>query len=212
MTIVHPCIVAGTVPYAWPWDGRLDGRRVALLIVGADASWIGRACVTDPLLATLDRLASATRRAGGLVVHVHHDTAGARPVSSGDPIDGPIVHPDDQVVVAAGVDGFYGSALDRLLRGRGRDQLVVTGFGLEAPVHSTLRSANDQGYECLLVDDACAPLDPACRDAALAIVTMSGGIFGAIGSTRPLLDALESARRTTNETANETDPNQEVRP
>ena len=48
-------------------------------------------------------------------------------------------------------------------------------------MHSTLRSANDQGYECLLLTDACAPLDPDTTSAALSMVTMSGGIFGALG-------------------------------
>ena len=53
--------------------------------------------------------------------------------------------------------------LDAVLRGRRRTHLLVAGLGLEAAVHSTLRTANDRGYECLLVTDACAPLDPRPR-------------------------------------------------
>ena len=94
------------------------------------------------------------------------------------------------MVTATGIDGFFGSPLDHRLRAAGRDHLAIGGFGLEATVHSTLRSANDAGYECLLLTDASAPLDPALAGAAASIVTMSGGIFGALGSTTDLLAAL----------------------
>ncbi len=65
----------------------------------------------------------------------------------------------DTVVDAFGVDGFSGSPLAECLAGLEVDHLLVCGLGLEGPVHSTLRSANDRGLECLLVIDACAPLD-----------------------------------------------------
>ena len=61
---------------------------------------------------------------------------------------------------------------------------------MEAGVHSTLRSANDRGYECLLITDACSLLDPDLGEASAKTVTMSGGIFGAIGYTKDVLDAL----------------------
>ncbi len=56
-----------------------------------------------------------------------------------------------------------------------------------------MRSANDRGYECLLVVDACAPLDPDLVAPATSMVEMSGGIFGAIGTTDPVLAALGQA-------------------
>jgi len=181
--------VEHTAPYAWPWTGALDPSRLALVVAGADPWWIKRSHETAVVVGTVDEVAAGVRRAGGVVVHLHHalsDGAATRPT---DP-DAPAIDRADVVVRAAGIDGFFGSALDTILRARGLDTLLLAGFGLEAPVHSTLRSANDQGYECLLLTDACAPLDPACRDAAVSIVTMSGGIFGAIGTSTALLDAL----------------------
>lgn len=91
---------------------------------------------------------------------------------------------------ADGLDALHGGPLDGLLRREARTHLIVAGLGLEGPVHSTLRSANDRGYECLLVTDACAPLTTDLAEAAARTVTMSGGIFGAIGLTHAVLDAL----------------------
>ena len=98
-----------------------------------------------------------------------------------------------QVVRAVGVDGFFGGPLDSVLRSGGRDLLLCVGLGLEAAVHSTMRSANDIGYECLLIVDACAPLVPELVPAAISMVEMSGGIFGAVGTTTPVLAALAAA-------------------
>jgi nicotinamidase-related amidase len=192
--------VAGTVPYRWPWDGDLDPRRLALVIAGADVAWFRRSEGAPAVTDGIERTADVVRRAGGRVVHVAHD-----PVTPGHPVPAradapgaaaapavlPHVEPDvDLTVVAAGIDGFFGSTLDQVLRREGRDHLLVAGFGLEGPVHSTLRSANDAGYECLLLTDLGASLDPACRDAAVSTVTMSGGIFGAVGTSPALCAAL----------------------
>lgn len=104
--------------------------------------------------------------------------------------------PGDLVVDAAGIDGFHGSALDDELRGRGIDTLVLAGFGAEAAVDSTLRAANDRGYECLVLTDAVAPFDSELEAHVLDSVTMSGGIFGAIATTDALLAALPALEAT----------------
>jgi Isochorismatase family len=70
---------------------------------------------------------------------------------------------------------------------------LMAGFGAEVTVDCTLRTANDQGYECLVLVDAYAPFDRSTGDHALSSVTMSGGIFGALGTTTALLDELAVA-------------------
>ena len=67
---------------------------------------------------------------------------------------------------------------------------MLCGQWLETGVHSTIRSANDRGYECLLALDACIPYDPDLAPAARSQIEMSGGIFGAVGDTAAVLAAL----------------------
>jgi nicotinamidase-related amidase len=96
----------------------------------------------------------------------------------------------DIVVDAAGLDGCYGGPLEPTLRGLGVDRVLLAGLGLAGPVHSTMRSLNDQGYECLLIADACSHEGPSTQDGAISSVLMSGGIFGAVGETAAVLAAL----------------------
>jgi len=119
------------------------------------------------------------------------------PPRPGRPPPGPLdpeadIAADDHLD-AAGVDGFYGSPLDDRLRRLGRDQLLLCGAWLETGVHSTMRSANDRGYECLLVLDACDAYDATLVAASRSQIEMSGGIFGAVGLQADVHAALASA-------------------
>jgi nicotinamidase-related amidase len=164
--------IAGTEPYQWPYDGALD--RVALVLAGWDESWRDRCLDPKPAMARCEELS----------VVAHHVIAIAH---RGSPaLAAPIV------VTASGIDGFHGGPLDDVLRSLGCTNLLVAGLGLEGPIHSTLRSANDRGYECLLVTDACAALTDDCAASAVHSVTMSGGIFGAVGTSAPVVTALTS--------------------
>ncbi len=193
-----------TLPYPWPYDGDLDPARMALVVAGAQGWWAGRSVGGPATVETVAGLADRLRSIGVVVVVIRH----ARPTSvvaerSHLPGRGTSawevvvdVAPGDLVVDATGLDGFCGSTLDLELRAAGRDHLVICGLGLEGPVHSTLRRANDIGYECLTLTDLSAPLESATRGPALSSITMSGGIFGAIGSAASLEAALR-ARTTT---------------
>ncbi len=185
-------LVGDAEPYPWPWDGSLHPRRMALVVAGADPRWAAGCENAAAVLRVIGDVAAATRSAGGLVVHLTHDARRARAASSDAPSEASRLAPSplDLVVRAAGIDGFFGSDLDATLRRGGRDQLVLSGFGLETTVHSTLRSANDRGIECLTLTDACAPVDRACGDRALHTITMSGGIFGGIASSAALVATL----------------------
>jgi nicotinamidase-related amidase len=107
----------------------------------------------------------------------------------------------DHDLVAGGLDAFYASDLDVVLRRRGVRRLLLAGVGLETAVHSTMRDANDRGYECLLVVDACAPIDPALVPASVSMVETSGGIFGAVGRVADVVAALAPAHSPTTEGA-----------
>jgi len=173
--------IAHTTPYAWPWDGAFAPTRTALLVVtvpGAPAP-----------VASVDALAGLLRPVGGVVVQV--TTAPPRAAPAAAPVEWA---PADHRVESAGVDGFFGSPLDGLLRSLRRDQLLLAGAWLETSVHSTMRSANDRGYECLLLQDACTAYDPGLAAAARSQIEMSGGIFGAVGEIDHVLSALDHER------------------
>ena len=196
--------VGSTVPYAWPYDGDLDPARLGLIVAGAQEAWASRSSRSESVTAALTTVRSAVRAVGALVVLVRHVrvTGEARderrslpplPESAGWNLALP-VQTGDVVIDAAGIDGFYGSPMDALLRSRGITHLVLGGFGHEAAVDSTLRSANDRGYECLVLSDCVAPFNQALGGRALSSVTMSGGIFGAVGETAHVLTALAALR------------------
>jgi biuret amidohydrolase len=177
--------IAGSEPYPWPWDGCLDPARVAVVIVGWDAVWAAHCHLDGETTQRIVALAAVAP----FVVAVSH--VPPRGLAAGDP-SAPLDLPSGaRAVTAGGVDGFHEGPLEGLLRAAGRDQLLLCGYGLEGPVHSTMRSANDRGLECLLVLDACAPVDPTLVAASRSMVLMSGGIFGAVGTTAATIDALD---------------------
>lgn len=190
---MSPVLVAGTDPYPWPYDGGLDPTRLALVLAGWDSHWAAR--VTDHGAARANALvlADAVIAAGGTVIGLAHPRPPRAPADAPEPAALPVPGGRPPLWVA-GIDGFTGGSLELLLRAEGLDQLLLAGNGLEASVHSTLRSANDRGDECLLVVDACGPLTAPEEAAvgAVACVTMSGGIFGAIGTLAAVLDALSA--------------------
>ncbi|MGD9751825.1 MAG: cysteine hydrolase family protein [Acidimicrobiia bacterium] len=100
------------------------------------------------------------------------------------PIDGELV------VDKPGKGSFYATDLDLLLRTRGITHLVFTGITTDVCVHTTMRDANDRGYECLLLSDCTGATDVGNYKAALHMVTMQGGVFGAIAESADLLKAI----------------------
>ncbi|MET0578883.1 MAG: isochorismatase family cysteine hydrolase [Ilumatobacteraceae bacterium] len=195
---VAPRHVANTEPYAWPYDGDLDARRFALVVCGAQRRFAATSPRSTVVERTLAEVAGTIRAQGGRVVWVRH----GRPATSAGPSqflptrddpDWALLAPpaaDDLVVDAAGWDGCYSSDLDHVLRSAGVRHVVLGGLASELTVDSTVRTLNDRGHECLVLTDGCAPLDEALGARAHCSVTMSGGIFGALGSADDLVTAL----------------------
>jgi nicotinamidase-related amidase len=188
--------VVNSRPYPWPYDDQVGPERTALLLVGLQAGLVPRCPDAAAALGVIATLSSAARQWGAVVVATRHAASPAQRRPSVLPVLGDSqwellagLHPD-AVVDAFGVDGFSGSPLAQCLAGLDVDHLLVCGLGLEGPVHSTLRSANDRGLECLLVIDGCAPLDASLAGAGVRIIEMSGGIFGAVATSEDILTAL----------------------
>ena len=77
-----------------------------------------------------------------------------------------------------------------MLRSQGVTHLVFTGITTDVCVHTTMREANDRGYECLLLEDCTGATEYGNYLAALEMVKMQGGVFGAVASSAAFLLAL----------------------
>jgi nicotinamidase-related amidase len=98
--------------------------------------------------------------------------------------------PGEAIIDKPGKGSFYATDLDMLLRQKGVRNLVLTGITTDVCVHTTMRDANDRGYECLMLSDCTGATDKGNHLAALNMIKMQGGVFGAVADSSALLKAI----------------------
>lgn len=182
--------------------------------LGNDVSLLSRA--VGPCRALLDR----ARRRGLLVVHTREghraDLSDAPPskIARGAPSKrigdaGPMGRilvrgePGHDLVAALaplatepvidkpGKGAFWATDLHAILQNRGIASLIVCGVTTEVCVHTTVREANDRGYECIVPADACASYFPEFHEVGLRMIKAQGGIFGWVSDSGRILRALD---------------------
>jgi nicotinamidase-related amidase len=99
----------------------------------------------------------------------------------------------EPVIDKPGKGAFYATDLETILRGRGITQLILSGVTTEVCVHTTLREANDRGFECLMLEDGTASYFPEFHRAALEMACAQDGIFGWVAPSASVVDALTGA-------------------
>jgi nicotinamidase-related amidase len=174
-----------------------------------------------PAIAPTQRLLEAAREAGMFVIHTREghrpDLADCPPAKRarghlingiGDPgpmgrimVRGEYGHdiidelkplPGEPVIDKPGKGSFHATDLDSILKNHNIRYLLVTGVTTEVCVHTTVREANDRGYECLVLEDCVGSYFPEFQAIGLKMIAAQGGIFGWVANSGEVLEALNA--------------------
>jgi biuret amidohydrolase len=98
--------------------------------------------------------------------------------------------PGEIIIDKPGKSAFFATDLEHILRTTGRKHLILCGITTDVCVHTTLREANDRGFECLILSDGTGATQQEHHAAALTMTSMQGGIFGVVSDSQSVISAI----------------------
>jgi biuret amidohydrolase len=194
-------------PYPWPYNGDLRPENTAIIVIDMQTDFCGHGGYVDkmgydhvihtreghrPDLSDLpenkrwrsQRIGAGIGDAGPCGRILTRGEPGWDIIPELAPVEG------EAIIDKPGKGSFYATDLDLLLMRKGIRNIALTGITTDVCVHTTMREANDRGYECLMLSDCTGATDYGNYLAALKMIKMQGGVFGAVADSHAFISAI----------------------